>query len=92
MVGCAEAEIAARFRGDLVLNGYSDWYLPSRNELKELKINKIAIGGFANNNYWSSSESSGSFTFEAWSLSFSDDSQFLLFKGVVCNVRAVRTF
>jgi hypothetical protein len=35
---------------------YSDWYLPSRNELSELYFNKGAIGGFVSESYWSSSE------------------------------------
>jgi hypothetical protein len=56
MNGCATAGIAARLCGDLVLNGYSDWYLPSLDELNKLYINKATIGGFADDNYWSSSE------------------------------------
>jgi hypothetical protein len=40
---------------NLVLNGYSDWFLPSANELNELYLNKTLIGGFNGGNYWSSS-------------------------------------
>lgn len=47
---------AARLCYDLVLNGYSDWYLPSRDELVKLYVNKDLIGGFAVYPYWSSSE------------------------------------
>ena len=47
---------AAKLCYDLELNGYSDWYLPSRDELTKLRLNKIAIGGFADSRYWSSSE------------------------------------
>ena len=47
---------AARICYDLDLNGYSDWYLPSKDELDKLYLNKAAIGGFANYRYWSSSE------------------------------------
>jgi hypothetical protein len=53
---CPEAGIAARICGDLVLGGYSDWFLPSRDELYQMYLNKYVIGGFANDYYWSSSE------------------------------------
>jgi len=56
MTGCNEAGIAARLCGDLVLGGYSDWYLPSKDELNQLYINRVAIGGFATDFYWSSTE------------------------------------
>jgi len=67
MAGCATAGIAARICGDLVLGGYSDWYLPSKDELNQLYLNKVAIGGFANNYYWSSSEIN---TSTAWARNF----------------------
>ncbi len=56
MAGCATAGIAARLCGDLVLGSYSDWYLPSRDELNKLYLNRATIGGFTNYIYWSSSE------------------------------------
>ena len=52
---------AAKLCFDLVLGGYSDWYLPSKDELNKLYLNRSIIGGFNNNAliyYWSSSESS----------------------------------
>lgn len=49
---------AGRLCYDLVLNGYSDWYLPSKDELNELYINRVAIGGFVAGGYWSSTETS----------------------------------
>jgi hypothetical protein len=52
---------AAKICYDLVLGGYSDWYLPSKDELYKLYLNKAAIGGFnsiLNPIYWSSSECS----------------------------------
>lgn len=56
MAGCATAGIAARLCGDLVEGGYSDWYLPSKDELNALYTNRIAIGGLGVNAYWSSTE------------------------------------
>lgn len=56
VAGCADGGIAARLANDLVLNGYSDWYLPSQDELAKLYSNKDAIGGWVGYSYWSSSE------------------------------------
>jgi hypothetical protein len=56
VTGCMTAGIAAILCYDLVLGGYSDWYLPSKDELNKLYLNKTAIGGFASSYYWSSSE------------------------------------
>ena len=35
---------------------YGDWFLPSRGELNQMYVNRTAIGGFASDSYWSSSE------------------------------------
>ena len=47
---------AAKLCSDLSLNGYTDWYLPSRDELLQMFNNRVAIGGFVVSTYWSSSE------------------------------------
>ncbi|MFT6282125.1 MAG: hypothetical protein ACJA0U_002260 [Salibacteraceae bacterium] len=35
---------------------YGDWYMPSWEELKLLYAERVAVGGFANAEYWSSTE------------------------------------
>jgi len=47
---------AAKLCYDLVLGGYSDWFLPSKDELNKLYLNQTAIGGFTTDGYWSSTE------------------------------------
>jgi len=89
MAGCATAGIAARVCGDLVEGGYSDWYLPSKDELNQLYINKTAIGGFTTSYYWSSSESGASY---AWKQGFGSGSQSNHDKNNTHYVRAVRAF
>ncbi|HPR58603.1 MAG TPA: DUF1566 domain-containing protein [Bacteroidales bacterium] len=91
VAGCSQSGIAARICHDLVLNGYSDWFLPSRDELnlmyQNLKLN--GIGGFAANGYWSSSEL-GSYV--AWDQDFSDGGRNYDSKDYNERVRAVRAF
>jgi hypothetical protein len=89
MNGCSTAGIAARICGNLVLNGYSDWYLPSKDELAVIYSNKGLIGGFAAAYYWSSSED---FNFNAWFQLFNYGGQSLNDKNVTSYVRAVRAF
>ena len=97
MNGCSEAGIAARICGDLVLGGYSDWYLPSIDELNMLFINRVAIGGFTYqfintyNYYWSSTEYD---TNIAFCMRFPDFGQYLNYKNHANPnyVRAVRAF
>lgn len=75
---------------DLLLGGYSDWYLPSKNELNKLFLNKVVIGGFATYNcYWSSTEVDSN---NAWTQGFSTGNQHLENKNDDDVVRAVRAF
>jgi hypothetical protein len=73
---------------------YDDWYLPSKDELNKLYINRTAIGGFASGGiegdfYWSSSEFSSS---EAWDQEFNVGSQGYGIKSFPTYVRAIRSF
>ena len=83
-------DYAAKFCSDLVLGGYSDWYLPSKDELNILYLNRVAIGGFNTWNYWSSSQNS---EFDAWLQSFGTGVQTCIYaKNYATVVRAVRAF
>jgi hypothetical protein len=80
---------AAKLCGDLVLGGYSDWFLPSKDELFILYTNRIVIGNFASTSYWSSSEvSTGSAMLDGFSTGIQGSGG----KGFLANVRAVRSF
>lgn len=84
---------AAKVCDDLVLGGYSDWYLPSKDELNRLFMYKNLIGGFTGGYYWSSSEFDNS---QAWGQQFLGGFQSTFNKHrsgppYMC-VRAVRSF
>jgi hypothetical protein len=71
--------------------GHHDWYLPSIDELGKLFINKVAIGGFEPNRYWSSTEELGTnldAKFQDFNLGDVDKNT----KWFLYNVRAIRAF
>ena len=69
---------------------YSDWFLPSKDELDKLYINRVAIGGFVDYfDYWSSSESDAN---DAWRQGFYNGLQDISSKNLPIGVRAVRAF
>jgi hypothetical protein len=80
---------AAQLCNDLTVGSYSDWYLPSKDELDKLYINKVAIGGFADDYYWSSSEYDAD---RAWEQYFFVGLHYYYYKGLKNRVRAVRAF
>ncbi|MCX6770685.1 MAG: hypothetical protein NTX79_01380 [Candidatus Micrarchaeota archaeon] len=51
-------EYAARLARNYNGGGYSDWYLPSKDELNQFYLNQAAVGGFYSEcrDFWSSSE------------------------------------
>jgi len=70
--------------------GFEDWRLPSKDELDKLYINRIAIGGFKERNYyWSGTESDLN---DAWDQSFRTGSHNLGYKLDNNRIRPVRTF
>jgi hypothetical protein len=85
------AYLASAYKG----GGYTDWFLPSKDELNKLYVNKLAIGGFENMRYWSSSEY---VTFDGNGSSFAWSQDFGLYTQKESNifltyyVRAIRAF
>jgi hypothetical protein len=76
---------------ELILNGYSDWHLPSEEELNALYVNlkQLGVGDFAGSNYWSSK---GGNNFSAWEQDFANGKKYDAPKSVSNDVRAVRAF
>jgi hypothetical protein len=73
--------------------GYTDWYLPSKDELNKLFLNRVAIGNFISNDlYWSSSEIQSHPYHSAWLQDFGNGGPLSTFKDYVVNVRAIRSF
>jgi hypothetical protein len=79
------AGLARAYRG----GGYTDWYLPSKDELEKLSYTREIIGGFVNYYYWSSSEVDLS---KAWFQTFFSGRQSISVKGEPAIVRAIRSF
>ena len=102
--GCATPGIAADICANYTDGTYSDWFLPSKDELNLMWTNladsdgdgvNIGItdpnnlGGFAGTNYWSSAEVGSD---GAWGQFFGLGFQVVFDKNDGFNVRAVRAF
>ncbi|MEN8157253.1 MAG: DUF1566 domain-containing protein [Bacteroidota bacterium] len=71
-------------------NDFTDWRLPTKYEISLMYTNKIAIGGFTADLYWSSTEYNGSTN--AWAHNFNTGSPGWNDKSTLYKVRAVRSF
>ena len=80
------AGLARAYKG----GGYTDWYLPSKDELNKLYAMKLlGFGGFANDVYRSSTELDSN---NAWDQDFGSGNQYGNGKSSDYSVRAVRAF
>ncbi len=92
---CSEANIAAKICSNLSLNGYSDWYLPSRTELHQMyqNLHLNGLGNFSittgDNFYWSSSQFNN---MSAWYSYFAVNDEVAGSKTGSFRVRAIRKF
>ena len=87
---------------ELIINGYSDWHMPSKDELNELYLNLKQIGirglevkdDYFRSMFWSSTEI---YSFDVWIQSFISGEvrnwkKMEKFGNNYCHLRAVRTF
>ncbi|MCF8450687.1 MAG: DUF1566 domain-containing protein [Taibaiella sp.] len=92
LANCTTSGIAAKICDDLVLGGYNDWFLPSKNELYIIynNIKLMSLGDFTGGLYTSSSEYNLNFL---WSQIFNDGEQVSYYpKTYNFQVRAIRAF
>ena len=90
--GCTTSGTAADICSNLVLDGFSDWFLPSIGELEIMYLNigtGLNIGNFVSTKYWSSTEKDETY---AWSWEFSSGYQDYNSKTSNKYVRAIRAF
>ena len=92
--GATETSYAAGLAKAYAAGGYTDWFLPSKDELNKMYLKKEileAVSGFTafSNSYWSSTEYDDYF---AWLQYFYDGYQETNVKDFAFFVRAVRAF
>ena len=75
---------------NLNLNGYSDWYLPTKIDLKLLYNQKHVIPGLSGDYYWSSTVNE--YNAEFWFFVFPGGYTISNNKAWIYYVRAVRAF
>jgi hypothetical protein len=87
---CSERPIAASVA--IATNaGYDDWYLPSKDELNKLYLNRVAIGYNTSARYWSSTQNNSSLG-RAWAQTFSIGIQSSENKNLPSRVIPIRSF
>lgn len=93
--GCTTSGIAADICANLIQGGFSDWFLPSKDELNLLYNNRAYVGGFISPNllFWSSSEEyNGGNCNTANYQSFANGTQSTNDRNSALCVRAIRIF
>jgi hypothetical protein len=82
---------AARLARTDTTGGFTDWYLPSKDELNQLYINRAAVGGLRTDGqrYWSSSQVAFNV---AWAQDMANSAQAGINKNGSLGLRFVRSF
>jgi hypothetical protein len=77
IAGCDQAGISARICDQLTLNGYSDWFLPSLDELSQMyiRLESAGFGSFAKQRYWSSTQDSSDPVKNAMTIDFNNGNE-----------------
>ena len=88
-VEASSAAVAARGYGGP--NNLTDWFLPSKDELNQLRVQRATVGGFEAGTYWSSSQHNA-FATIARSRLFSNGADTINVKSDTYHVRPVRAF
>lgn len=89
---CQAVDIATKICENFEHAGYTDWYLPSRDELYAVydNLKPLGLGNFSNIKYWSSSESNTYNTVEVMVLS--SGYKTIQSKNNTARVRPIRAF
>ena len=95
IAGCNETNTAAFASSNATIEGHTDWYLPSKDELFKM-YSSIGQGsetenkgGFSGSWYWSSSES---YDLSAWGVGFDNGDTENAYKHSALRVRVIRAF
>ena len=79
----------ARVAANAFVEGYSDWFLPNKEQLQQIYSHRFALVGIESTYYWSSSESDAT---KAWAEDFTTGKQLDGNKTNTGRVRPVRYF
>lgn len=86
---CPQPLLAAELCDSYVSGGYSDWFLPSADELNQLYTQRFLFPGFAYADYWNSTQFDRT---SAWIQNFNTGLRSQLNKDAVANVWPIRAF
>ena len=92
VAGCAEENIAAKVVSDYAGGGYTDWYLPSKNELYKMYLSRAYLSGLDTGWEYFSSSQQNSYPEYAYSYNLGTGNTSWNWKGNHGYVRAIRSF